>query len=58
MVYLEILSVQKNPINPKKENKLNMLLIVLSSFLGGETTYHTVIKSVRHGIIKENSFDS
>lgn len=57
MVYLEILSLQENN-KLKEENKLNMLLIVLSSFLGWEATYHTVIKSVRHGIIKENNFDS
>lgn len=57
MVYLEIISLRKNN-KPKKENKLNILLIVLSSFLGWETTYHAVIKSVRHGIIKENNFDS
>lgn len=48
----------KNTNKPKKENKPNILLIVLSSFLGGQTTYHTVIKSVRHEIMKENNFDS
>lgn len=54
----------RNYFSPKaNKNKevveLNILLsiIVLGNFLGWKTTYNDVIKSVRHGIIKENNLD-